>query len=43
MFASNAIVPVATMPGWLQGFARNQPFSVTVSAVRALMEGGAAA
>jgi ABC-2 type transport system permease protein/oleandomycin transport system permease protein len=42
MFASNAIVPVATMPGWLQGFARNQPLSVTVSAVRALLEGGAA-
>ena len=42
MFASNAIVPVATMPSWLQGFARNQPLSVTVSAVRALLEGGAA-
>jgi ABC transporter DrrB family efflux protein len=40
MFASNAIVPVETMPGWLQGFARNQPLSVTVSAVRALLEGG---
>jgi ABC transporter DrrB family efflux protein len=43
MFASNAIVPVATMPGWLQDFARNQPLSVTVSAVRALLEGGPAA
>jgi ABC-2 type transport system permease protein/oleandomycin transport system permease protein len=42
MFASNAIVPVSTMPSWLQGFARNQPLSVTVSAVRALLEGGAA-
>jgi ABC-2 type transport system permease protein/oleandomycin transport system permease protein len=42
MFASNAIVPVATMPGWLQGFARNQPLSINVSAVRALLEGGAA-
>jgi ABC transporter DrrB family efflux protein len=42
MFASNAIVPVETMPGWLQGFARNQPLSVTVSTVRALLEGGAA-
>lgn len=39
MFASNALVPVATMPGWLQGFARNQPLSVTVAAARALMEG----
>ena len=43
MFASNAIVPVATMPTWLQGFARNQPLSVTVAAVRALLEGGPAA
>ena len=43
MFASNGVVPVATMPGWLQGFARNQPLSVTVSAVRALLEGGPAA
>ena len=40
MFASNAIVPVATMPGWLQPFARNQPLSVTIAAVRALLEGG---
>jgi ABC-type polysaccharide/polyol phosphate export permease len=31
------------MPGWLQPFARNQPLSVTVAAVRALLEGGAAA
>lgn len=43
MFASNAVVPVATMPGWLQGFARNQPLSVTVAATRALLEGGPAA
>ena len=43
LFASNAIVPVSTLPGWLQGFARNQPLSVTVSAVRALFEGGNAA
>jgi ABC-2 type transport system permease protein/oleandomycin transport system permease protein len=39
MFASNAVVPVATMPSWLQGFANNQPLSVTVSAVRALLLG----
>lgn len=43
MFASNAVVPVATMPSWLQGFARNQPLSVTITAVRALLEGGPAA
>jgi ABC-2 type transport system permease protein/oleandomycin transport system permease protein len=40
MFASSAVVPVATLPGWLQGFARNQPFSVTLEALRGLLEGG---
>jgi ABC transporter DrrB family efflux protein len=39
MFASNAVVPVATMPAWLQPFARNQPLSITVAAARALFEG----
>jgi ABC-2 type transport system ATP-binding protein len=39
MFASSAVVPVSTMPGWLQPFARDQPFSVTASAVRALLQG----
>ncbi len=43
MFASNAIVPVETMPGWLQPFARNQPLSVTVNAIRALFMGQPAA
>jgi ABC-2 type transport system permease protein/oleandomycin transport system permease protein len=43
MFASSAVVPVETMPGWLQPFARNQPLSVTIAAVRALLEGGPAA
>ena len=42
MFISSAIVPVATMPGWLQPVARNQPFSVTTNAIRALLEGGPA-
>jgi ABC-2 type transport system permease protein/oleandomycin transport system permease protein len=40
VFASSAFVQVEQMPGWLQVFARNQPVSVTVSAVRALMNGG---
>jgi ABC-2 type transport system permease protein/oleandomycin transport system permease protein len=39
-FASSALVPVATMPGWLQPFARNQPATVVIDAVRALFEGG---
>ena len=40
VFASSAFVPVASMPGWLQGFAEHQPLSVAVSAVRALVLGG---
>jgi ABC transporter DrrB family efflux protein len=43
LFASNAIVPSGTLPGWLQGFARDQPLGVTATAVRELLEGGAAA
>jgi ABC transporter DrrB family efflux protein len=39
-FASSALVPVATMPGWLQPFAKNQPATVTINSVRALFEGG---
>jgi ABC transporter DrrB family efflux protein len=40
VFASSVFVPVASMPGWLQGFAEHQPVSVTASAVRALVLGG---
>ena len=40
VFASSAFVPVASMPGWLQGFAEHQPVSVMASAVRALALGG---
>ena len=40
VFASSAFVPLETMPGWLQAFAGNQPVTVTVDAVRALMLGG---
>jgi ABC-2 type transport system permease protein len=39
-FVSNAFVPVDSMPGWLQGFAANQPVSVIINAVRSLMLGG---
>ena len=42
-FISSAFVNVHTMPSWLQGFATYQPVSVTVSACRALMIGGATA
>jgi ABC-2 type transport system permease protein len=41
VFASTAFVSAETMPGWLQVWARNQPVSVTASAVRALTIGGA--
>ncbi|HEX3394894.1 MAG TPA: ABC transporter permease [Acidimicrobiales bacterium] len=41
VFASSAFVPVKTMPGWLQGFANNQPVSVVINAVRACSVGPA--
>lgn len=40
-FASSAFVPPATMPGWLRGFAENQPVSLIIDAGRSLMLGGA--
>lgn len=38
-FASSAFVPVASMPGWLQGFAKHQPFTIVVDAFRSLALG----
>jgi ABC transporter DrrB family efflux protein len=38
-FASSAFVPVTSMPGWLQVWARNQPVSVIIDASRQLMVG----
>jgi ABC transporter DrrB family efflux protein len=43
IFASSVFVPIATMPGWLQAFAKAQPVTVTVNTVRALAEGGGVA
>jgi len=40
VFASSAFVPVNSMPGWLQAFAKNQPVSVAIDAVRSLVLGG---
>lgn len=40
VFASNAFVDPAKMPGWLQGWARNQPVSAAADAVRACMVTG---
>ena len=35
-FASAAFVPVASMPGWLQAWAKVNPVTITVDAMRAL-------
>lgn len=40
VFASAVFVPVETMPSWLQVFARNQPVTQVVEAVRHLTQGG---
>lgn len=40
IFVSSTFVPVATMPGWLQAFAKLNPITVTVDALRALCLGG---
>jgi ABC-2 type transport system permease protein/oleandomycin transport system permease protein len=39
-FTSSALVPVATMPGWLQAFAKANPVTVITGALRALCLGG---
>jgi len=39
-FTSSALVPVATMPGWLQAFAKTNPITVITGALRALSLGG---
>ncbi len=40
-FTSSTLVPVATMPGWLQAFAKANPITVITGALRALCLGGA--
>lgn len=39
-FVSSAFVPVGSMPGWLQAFAKNQPVSIIINEMRALALGG---
>jgi ABC-2 type transport system permease protein len=39
-FASNAIYPIATMPGWVGAIARTNPLSYEVDALRSLMVQG---
>ncbi|MEW2358924.1 ABC transporter permease [Spirillospora sp. NPDC029432] len=36
-YPSSAFVPVETMPGWLHGFARNQPATPIIETVRGLL------
>src|SRR5258708_31011323 len=38
-FVSSAFVPIASMPGWLQAFANNQPVTYIIDAMRALALG----
>lgn len=37
-FTSSAFVPIATMPHWLQAFARNQPATLVIGSIRDLLE-----
>ena len=39
-FASSAFVPLATMPGWMQAWAKASPATLLVDAVRGLLVGG---
>jgi len=40
IFTSSTFVPIATFPGWLQAFAKVNPITVTVDALRVLCLGG---
>jgi ABC-2 type transport system permease protein len=39
-FISSTYVPPASMPGWLQPFAKHQPVTPMVNAVRSALAGG---
>jgi ABC transporter DrrB family efflux protein len=39
-FVSSAFVPIYTMPGWLQAFAKNQPVTNVIDTMRAMAIGG---
>jgi ABC-2 type transport system permease protein len=38
-YPSSAFVPVATMPGWIQGFATHQPVTPVIETIRSLLLG----
>jgi ABC transporter DrrB family efflux protein len=39
-FLSSAFVPIASMPGWLQAFANNQPVTFVINVMRSMALGG---
>jgi ABC transporter DrrB family efflux protein len=39
-FVSSAFVPVSSMPGWMQAFAKNQPVTIVIDEMRSLALGG---
>jgi ABC transporter DrrB family efflux protein len=39
-FVSSAFVPIYTMPGWLQAFAKNQPVTFVINTMRGMAIGG---
>lgn len=41
-YVSSGFVPVATMPAWLQAFARHQPFTPIIEVLRGLLTGSVA-
>lgn len=41
-YASSGFVPVETMPGWVRGFAENQPVTPVIETLRALLHGAPA-
>ncbi|MGI5241785.1 ABC transporter permease [Dactylosporangium sp. CA-139066] len=41
LFVSSAFIPVASLPGWLRPFARNQPVTVFNDTLRVLIQGKA--
>ncbi|WP_210771013.1 ABC transporter permease [Streptomyces albidus (ex Kaewkla and Franco 2022)] len=38
-YASNGFVPIESMPGWIQGFAANQPVTPVIDTLRGLLHG----
>ena len=42
-FLSSAFVPIASMPGWLQAFANNQPVTYVINVMRSMALGGSIA